>query len=118
VPLPDAHLYATLIILATLIIEAGFPFVPKQHAVLLTVGLPTVALALWARPEQRTRRALNRQLLHFVVPAAFRLAFGWASPRRSAGRVEVERLDPTGNPQRERLRPTGLDYGAAGSADP
>jgi cation-transporting ATPase E len=44
--------------------------VPKHVSLLtlLTVGIPTFALAVWARPAQSTKRLL-RSVLHFVLPA-------------------------------------------------
>ncbi len=49
----------------------GFPFVPKQNAILtlVTEGIPTVALAAWAHPGHLPRSRLIRSLLHFVLPA-------------------------------------------------
>jgi cation-transporting ATPase E len=37
---------------------------------LWTVGIPTVLLALWARPGYRYRHSLMRRLVHFALPAA------------------------------------------------
>jgi cation-transporting P-type ATPase E len=50
----------------------GFPFMPKQNALLmfLTEGVPTLALAAWARPGALSQRNFLRSLLHFVLPAA------------------------------------------------
>ncbi len=49
-----------------------FPLALRQGslATLLAVGIPTVFLALWARPEPMSRSELRRQLLHFVLTAA------------------------------------------------
>ena len=69
-------LYAALLILTTAV-AAGFPFTPKHNAMLTlwTVGIPAFALAAWARPGMPPHRdRLVRQLVHFVVPAAFSLA--------------------------------------------
>ena len=65
-----------LLIAAAALVEAGFPYTPKQTALLtlLTVGIPTIALAAIARPTPRVRERLIRSLLHFVVPAAWSLA--------------------------------------------
>jgi cation-transporting ATPase E len=64
-----------LLIIAFGIIDIGFPFAPKQNALitLLTVGLPTLALAAWARPME-PRDRLSSSVFHFVVPAACTLA--------------------------------------------
>jgi cation-transporting ATPase E len=60
-----------LVILSALVIGI-FPIALRNGTVitLLTVGIPSVALALWARPGVRPRTSLLRDLLHFVVPAA------------------------------------------------
>ena len=64
-----------LIILAVLMVEAGFPLSPAQISVLtlLTVGIPTFGIALWTRPGPPPR-SLPRQLLRFVLPASTTLA--------------------------------------------
>ena len=63
--------YVTVLIVATGLM-AGFPFEPKQNSLLamLTVGVPTIALAAWARPGARAKGGLVRSLMHFVLPAA------------------------------------------------
>jgi cation-transporting P-type ATPase E len=65
----------TLIILAVLVVEAGFPISPAQITVmtLLTVGIPTFGIALWTRPGPPPR-SLPRRLLRFVLPASTLLA--------------------------------------------
>ncbi len=65
-------LYAALLIIAIDLIGLGFPFIPKQNALLvgLSVGLPTLALAVWARPGPVPRHGMLREIGHFVVPAA------------------------------------------------
>ena len=64
-----------LIILAVLLVEAGFPFSPAHLSLLtlLTVGIPTFGLALWARPGP-VPASLGKELLRFVLPAATLLA--------------------------------------------
>ncbi|MFM9106825.1 MAG: HAD-IC family P-type ATPase [Chloroflexota bacterium] len=64
-----------LIILAVLLVEAGFPFSPGHLSLLtiLTVGIPTFGLALWAQPGQPIDQ-IGRALARFVVPAASTLA--------------------------------------------
>ncbi len=64
--------YTALLIIATAILGTGFPFVPKQNALLslFTVGVPTVALALWARPGPLPRRSLLREVARFVLVAS------------------------------------------------
>jgi cation-transporting ATPase E len=65
-----------LLIAGAALMEAGFPYTPKQTALLtlLTVGIPTIALAAVARPTARVRERLVRSLVQFVVPAAWSLA--------------------------------------------
>ena len=68
--------YVALLIAAAALVDAGFPYTPKQNALLtlLTVGIPTIALAAIARPTPHVRERLVRSLIHFVVPAAWSLA--------------------------------------------
>ncbi len=65
-------LYSALLIIAVSVIGLGFPFVPKHNALLvfLTVGVPTLGLALWAHPGPPPRGAMLREIAHFVLPAA------------------------------------------------
>src|SRR5829696_8309958 len=50
--------------------ELGFPYEPSQVALtLFTVGIPTLLLTWWARPET-PQPDLLRRLLRFVLPAA------------------------------------------------
>jgi cation-transporting P-type ATPase E len=69
--------YAALIILGTAVVAEAqlFPFVPKHAALLtlLTVGLPTFALAAWARVGV-PRHNLIRSVMHFIFPAALTIA--------------------------------------------
>jgi len=64
-------LYVALLIIAVAVIGLGFPYVPKHVSllVLLTVGIPTFGIAVWARPGLKERKGLLRGVLHFVVPA-------------------------------------------------
>ena len=62
----------SLIILSALVVGA-FPINLRHGSLtsLFTVGIPTVLLALWARPGRQERHAsLARRLGHFVIPAA------------------------------------------------
>ncbi|MDQ7824175.1 MAG: HAD-IC family P-type ATPase [Candidatus Eremiobacteraeota bacterium] len=65
-------LYVALIIIAAEFVGAGFPYAPKQAALLsiLTVGIPSFCFALWARPEFPRKRLLY-SILHYVLPATF-----------------------------------------------
>jgi cation-transporting ATPase E len=65
-------LYVTLLILFAEVVGLAFPLSPKHNSILalLTVGLPTLGLAAWARPGTPPPNVL-RSLRHFVLPAAF-----------------------------------------------
>jgi cation-transporting P-type ATPase E len=69
-------LYMALVIVAVALVDAGFPYTPRQNALvtLFTVGIPAIALAAWARPAPIARERLLPSLLHFVVPAGWSLA--------------------------------------------
>jgi cation-transporting ATPase E len=65
-------IYFAMLIIATAVIGIGFPYVPK-HATLVTlftVGIPTFALAAWAKPGTVPKEGLIRAVTHFVFPAA------------------------------------------------
>ena len=49
----------------------GFPLSPRQSSLitLLTVGIPTVALAAWAQPGSAQGNKLLLRLVHFVLPS-------------------------------------------------
>ena len=69
-------LYVALIIFGAALLGDAFPTTPRQNGVLalLTVGIPTFALAAWARPGSTPRR-LVLSSGHFVVPAAVSIAW-------------------------------------------
>lgn len=64
-------LMVALLIVACSVVGVGFPYVPKHVTLLtlLTVGIPTLALATWARAGVK-RRGLLRSVIHFVMPAS------------------------------------------------
>jgi cation-transporting P-type ATPase E len=69
------------LLLFTIPALGGFPFEPKQKALITfeTLGIIAVALAAWAHPGTPIRRGLIRVLLLFTLPAAVTLslvAFG------------------------------------------
>ncbi|HMD88606.1 MAG TPA: HAD-IC family P-type ATPase [Anaerolineaceae bacterium] len=70
-------LYVVLLILSSAAI-GGFPLTPKHNSILtfLTVGLPTIALAAWAKPGAVPQTNALRRISHFVLPAG--LALGLA----------------------------------------
>lgn len=67
------RLFLTRVAFFTLLILLipGFPFSPRQSSLitLLTVGIPTVALAAWAQPGPTRGNKLLLRLVHFVLPA-------------------------------------------------
>jgi cation-transporting ATPase E len=66
--------------IALLLVGTGivgeFPLGPRHNALLtlLTVGIPSVALAAWARPGAAPRASVLRQFFHFVFPAALTIS--------------------------------------------
>jgi cation-transporting ATPase E len=64
--------YVTFLILGAAIVGVAFPVTPKHNSILalLTVGIPTLALAAWARPDAPPPNLL-RSVSHFVFPASF-----------------------------------------------
>jgi cation-transporting ATPase E len=69
-----------LVILAVLVVEAGFPFSPAHLTLLttLTVGIPTFGLALWAHGGPPPAH-MGKALVRFVLPASLLLsAFAFA----------------------------------------
>ena len=70
-------LYECLLILATMA-AGGFPLSLKHNSILtlLTVGIPTFALVLWAQPGIVPRSRMARKISHFILPPALTLALG------------------------------------------
>jgi magnesium-transporting ATPase (P-type) len=70
-----------LIILVAAVVQSGFPFDPAQLTILtlLTVGIPTFALALFAQPGLPPAHFIEA-LFRFVLPAAVLLGvFGFGT---------------------------------------
>lgn len=67
-------LYMVLLIISVGVVDAGFPLAPKSNSLLLllTVGIPPLAMATWARPG-KSPQGLIRSVLHFVLPATLSL---------------------------------------------
>jgi len=68
-------LYVLLLVIATRIVDVPFPVTPKHNSILalLTVGIPILAIAAWARPGAPPRSVM-RSTSHFIVPAAFTIS--------------------------------------------
>lgn len=60
-----------LLVTAVAILGIGFPFTPAENALIssLTLSLPAIMLALWARPGPLPVGGLTPRLMHFVIPA-------------------------------------------------
>ena len=100
---------ALMILIVTMI--GGFPFAPRQSALLSFFGatVPAIAFALWAQPGPTPKVGLFKLLARFVVPTvAFMTAIGtgvylvWSIPAEHvvAGSASTEaELAATGYPQ-------------------
>jgi cation-transporting ATPase E len=66
---------ALLITMITML-SAGFPLTPSQSSIIsmLTLAIPALALAQWARPGPVPNESIVRRLMHFVVPAMITFA--------------------------------------------
>lgn len=64
-------LSAAILLMATMAL-GGFPLTPKQNALLtfLTEGVPTLALAAWARPGTSAEHRFLHSFLRVVLPVA------------------------------------------------
>ena len=72
-------LYSALLIIGIGFIDLGFPFEPKHNdlLVILGVGIPTLAIAIWARPGALPKGSMIENIAYFVLPASFTIyAFG------------------------------------------
>jgi cation-transporting ATPase E len=66
---------------------------------LMTVGIPTVMLVLWAKPGPAPHQGLVRSLAHFVAPAAVLSSLGGLLVFYAALEMEVGRLGVALNPE-------------------
>jgi cation-transporting ATPase E len=59
-----------LVILSSMMVGGMFPIALRQGSLvtLLSVGIPTVLLAVWAQPRPLPKAGLLRRLAHFVLP--------------------------------------------------
>jgi cation-transporting ATPase E len=67
--------YVLMLVVATRLIGVPFPVTPKHNSILalLTVGIPILALAAWARPGTPPRSVI-RSTQGFVFPASLTIA--------------------------------------------
>lgn len=86
----------SVVILAAGIVAVAFPFMPVHNALpaWLTLGLPTPALAAWARPGKHSG-AMLRHVLSFVLPASLSIgmveATMYISYVRATGDIDLAR---------------------------
>ncbi|GCE30099.1 cation transporter E1-E2 family ATPase [Dictyobacter alpinus] len=67
-----ARVTSVTLLLISVAFIGSFPFQPRQTSLLtfFTVGVPTIALAYWARPGQTSNKSVLRSLLRFVLPVS------------------------------------------------
>lgn len=68
-------LYLTFLISSIAVIGVGFPFTPTQSSLIsiLTLSIPSFALALFAKPGPVGKGSMTRKMMHFVIPAVITL---------------------------------------------
>ncbi len=89
-------LYMALAILGASLVGLAMPVDPKLNTVvaLLTVGIPALFLAVWARPQRSSPDAL-RQILRLVAPPAAALVllglplYWWSDPAADIDRART-----------------------------
>ncbi len=64
-------LYLAFLVAAVGFVGGGFPFTPRQNAIIsvITLSIPAFFLALWAKPGPTPHVSLTSRLAHFVIPA-------------------------------------------------
>jgi cation-transporting ATPase E len=69
------RVFVTALLVLSIEIVGGFPFSPRHSSLLalVTVGIPTLALAAWARPGP-PHKNIVRWLLRFTVPASLTIS--------------------------------------------
>lgn len=69
------RLVYTLLLVVSVGMIGSFPFVPTQNGLLalFTVGIPSVALAAWARPEPLPPGHTVQRIMHFTLAAGLSL---------------------------------------------
>ncbi len=69
------RVFVTALLVLSVEIVGGFPFSPRHSSLLalVTVGIPTLALAAWAQPGP-PRKNLVRWLMRFTIPASLTIS--------------------------------------------
>jgi len=105
-------LFLTRVLSVTLLLISiafigGFPFQPRQTSILtfLTVGVPALALAYWARPGHVSEKGLIRSLVRFVLPASLTFCLVAIGVYLAVLLPAVATLPHPGNPYREGALP-------------
>jgi cation-transporting ATPase E len=105
-------LFITRVLSVTLLLISiafigGFPFQPRQTSLLtfLTVGVPALALAYWARPGRVSQKDLMRSLVRFVLPASLTFCLVAIGVYLAVLLPAVSALPQPANPYREGALP-------------
>jgi cation-transporting ATPase E len=105
-------LFLTRVLSVTLLLISiafigGFPFQPRQTSILtfLTVGVPALALAYWARPGRVSQSSLIRSLVRFVLPASLTFCLLALGVYLAVLLPAVSALPQPANPYREGALP-------------
>ncbi len=102
-----ARVASMTLLLISIAFIGSFPFQPRQTSLLtlLTVGIPALALAYWARPGRATSESLLRTLARFVLPVAITICLVAIGVYLAVLIPASLKLPPPGNPYREGALP-------------
>ncbi len=101
------RMLSVTLLLISIAFIGGFPFQPRQTSLLtfLTVGVPALALAYWARPGRVSQRGLMRSLVRFVLPASLTFCLVAIGVYLAVLLPAVSALPQPANPYREGALP-------------
>ncbi len=102
-----ARVASITLLLISIAFVGSFPFQPRQTSLLtlLTVGIPSLALAYWARPGRVADENLLRTLARFVLPVAMTTCLVALGVYLAILIPASLRLPEPGNPYREGALP-------------
>jgi cation-transporting ATPase E len=102
-----ARVASMTLLLVSIAFIGSFPFQPRQTSLLtlLTVGVPALALAYWARPGRITNEGSLRALTRFVLPVAVTTCLVAIGVYLAVLIPASLRLPVPGNPYREGALP-------------